>query len=561
MSIPRERDAAGRFVKSRTNGDTEVDARSTMTLPVGLGRIIRPQAAYRWLAPGIAAFTPAYIQMILNGALAGDHVAQWQLFDMMLDTWPTLSSCVQEMVYGVTRRTVVFDPYAEEDSKATREAEEKEKVVAAAFQNWRPDATRDDNTLNATLASLMDAWFRGISVLEIIWDLIESKKLGTIWGPVGTVWCHPSTYGFNSEGQIGLTIQQPYGYGATSQTGPLPFQGIKPFPYNKTIGPLPGGYGSTSVPNPMQQPLQTFPPNKFLIGVHKVRSGTLFAGAMLRPLAWWWCASNFTADWLLNLAQVFGIPFRWATYIGTSPDQTVQAICDMLQNMGTAGWAAFPEGTKLELKEPHTGTTGHTPQGDLLDRADHYARMMILGQTMTGATLASGRGGQAFGTVEAQLKQDRLDAACAYVAGVFNLQLIPAILRLNYGDESEPPTCRFLQESEGTYQDSERDQILCNIGVQIPISHLQRKYNIPDATGTEPVSHPSAKALPGGAGATAGPPGTRPIEQAHPAANKAQTPTQVQTRLEQISAITDDETFGRELRKFASELTTGETHE
>src|SRR5262245_51964765 len=249
--------------------------------------------------------------------------------------------------------------------------------------------------------------------------------------PQSTAWVHPSNYAFNTEGQIGLTLPS-----------------------------LPTNYGVTTVPNPATQRLMPFPPDKFLICFHKGCSGTPISGAMLRPLAWWWCASNFSSDWLLNLAQVFGLPFRWATYASATPQETVQIICDMLGGMGSAGWAAFPEGTTLELKEPQTGMGGHTPQGDLLDRADSYARMLILGQTLTGQTIASGRGGQSFGTVEAQLKQDRLDAACTFVAEIINQQLIPAILRQNYGNASEPPKCRFLQETEGTFQDSERDQIL-----------------------------------------------------------------------------------------------------
>jgi len=39
-----------------------------------LSKILRPQAAYRWLSPQLAAITPQYIEMALRGALAGNHV-------------------------------------------------------------------------------------------------------------------------------------------------------------------------------------------------------------------------------------------------------------------------------------------------------------------------------------------------------------------------------------------------------------------------------------------------------------------------------------------------------
>src|SRR5689334_16505047 len=50
-----------------------------------LSRILRPQAAYRWLLPQLAAMTPQYIEMVLRGALAGSHVQAWELFDLMED--------------------------------------------------------------------------------------------------------------------------------------------------------------------------------------------------------------------------------------------------------------------------------------------------------------------------------------------------------------------------------------------------------------------------------------------------------------------------------------------
>jgi hypothetical protein len=235
--------------------------------------------------------------------------------------------------------------------------------------------------------------------------------------------------------------------------------------------------------------------------------------------------------------------------------------------MGSAGWAAFPDGTKLELKEPtHAG--GDSPQAHLLDRADRYCRTLILGQTMTGATMTSGKGGQAFGTVEAQLKQDRLEAASSFVADIFNQQLIPSILRRNYGDDDEAPLCRFLQENEGTYQDAERDKILVDIGLPIPVSHLRKKYSIPEPEGDEEVLPPqlAVTVTPSveETAAEADKPQPRPTvlqqaAQGQPVAEQQQArgqekQKQVQARLERIAKINDDEIFGREIKKLASEL-------
>jgi phage gp29-like protein len=155
--------------------------------------------------------------------------------------------------------------------------------------------------------------------------------------------------------------------------------------------------------------------------------------------------------------------------------------------------------------------------------------------------------------VEAQLKQDRLDAACAFVAEVINRQLIPAIIAMNYpGPLAHLPRCRFLQESVGTYQDAQRDQILLGLDTPMPISYLQQKYNIPAPTGGEPIAQAPAK--PGASSdISPGPNGTRPIGQSPAQQSPSQTPRQVQAKLEELSAIEDLEIFAREFKRFAVE--------
>ena len=66
----RKRGGNGRFVKVRTNGHKEVDAKSTIKVPSGMSRIIRSPAAFRWIPPGLAAMTPRYIESVLRSALS-----------------------------------------------------------------------------------------------------------------------------------------------------------------------------------------------------------------------------------------------------------------------------------------------------------------------------------------------------------------------------------------------------------------------------------------------------------------------------------------------------------
>lgn len=400
--------------------------------PKGLARILRPAAALRWSLPMVASMTPQRVELILRGAVSGDHVRQWELFDMMLDTWPELAACQAELTEGVLSRQIGYDAYAEEGEPPTPSALDKQRTVATALRRMAPAPGADENGLEDTLRDLLDGWFRGVVLLETEWHAFPTPT-GSLIGPRCTAWAHPNYFSWADNGRLGLRV------------------------------------GSTVEP---------FPAHKFLTGIHKARSGSPLGTAILRPLAWWWCAANFASDWLLNLAQIFGLPFRWANHDPNASQETVDAICNMLQNMGSAGWAAFPAGTTLELKD--AGKSGDaSPQGDLLDRADRYARTLILGQTLSGGQDASKGGGKAFGSVEADVKTARMDAAAKYVCGVISSQLLPSITALNYGTPDESPEFTLTAATKAGVEEASRDVALAAL-MPLSIPALRAKYDLPE---------------------------------------------------------------------------------
>jgi len=466
LNAPRtKRPARRKTVKLRTNGKHPVKGAS-VNAPIGMNRLLRPQARYNWLMPNIGAITPQYIEMVLRGALAGAHVPQYELFDLMLSTWPELSACCQELTYGVMRKKLVYEPFHDEDEKPTPNAIDRCALVSTALRQMEPDPDHDGNDLGGTLTNILDGWIRGVSVSEIVWESTDTMNVGTIAAPRTTFWVQPTQYGFAWDNTIGLR------------------------PRSERAGQTQPPFSTTSSQPVIVDP---FPPNKFLVAIHKAKTGSPLGGPLLIPLAWWWCAANFSSDWLLNLAQVFGLPFRWANYAPNAPQATIDAICNMLQNMGSAGWAAFPVGTTLEMISQNAQGSDHSPQGELLDRADRYARNLILGQTMTGTHGTTGKGGgQAFGAVEADVKSDRIDAAGRFAESVINKQLIPMILALNYGDANEPPKIKFLEDEVADLSEAQRDTALSKL-MPIGLDYLRKKYDVPEpAEGEETTADNAA---------------------------------------------------------------------
>jgi phage gp29-like protein len=515
-----------RSIKQRKNGS---HASKGAVVSTPLSSIIRPARYSAWRSlPRLAAITPQYLEAILWGALGGFQVQQWELFDLMADTWPELTACMQELTYGVERKKMIFEPFHEEDEKPTPDAIDKQHFVSQALRCMEPNPAGDENDLRGTVKDLVDAWFRGTTVLEIFWQSVEGVGIC----PRATQWVHPNNFAFGADNIMGLRGDKDGNY------------------YTDPVQPLPAR-------------IVAFPPNKFLIGLHKAKSGPPLGCALLRPLAWWWCAANFSSDWLLNLGQLFGIPWRIAYTDPHSPPEVLNAIDQMLQNMGSSTWARFPVGTTIDTISPSKEGSDHSPQGELLDRADRYARSLILGQTMTGSHGTTGKGGgQAFGAVEHSVKEDRIDAAGQFVAKVLNNQLIKSILLLNYGNTEEAPTVRFLEDEEGDLATAQRDKVLVDVGLPIGVDFMRKKYGIPEPADDEELLKPSAKIGAPGENSGQTQPGVNADREAlGDQTNDTETKVDetVEARLQKLSAITDDALFTKSLGELANELSRHES--
>lgn len=457
-----------REVPARLKARAPQKASAAAHLNSAMQRIIRRQAMGNWLLPSLASVTPQYIETILRGALGGNHVQQWELFDLMEDTWPRLLKNLGEIKGAVEAMDWKLEAWAEENMPPSDEALERKQLISAAVWEMNPAPDRDDNGFEQTIADILDAWGKGVSVCEIIWEDRRVGNLGDMHVPNCTTWIHPNNYAWSEEGFLGLNLGRDTSAGVFASRGP-----------------------ANIVP---------FPEHKFIIAINKAKSGPPLTAARLRALAWWWCAGNFSADWLMNLAQLFGIPFRWATYADNADDDTVDEINDMLENMGSSGRGAFPEGTNLNFLDSGKAA-GTSPQDGLLDRADKACDLLILGQTLTSDVGASGGGSLALGKVHKGVREQIIQSAANFVARVFNQQLIPAILAENYGDADQAPYfCPEFESEKDLAATATLIKSAVDTGLQVPEKWAHAELNIPLPQAGEKCIERQAPASPFGFG-------------------------------------------------------------
>ncbi|MCW5556616.1 MAG: DUF935 family protein [Verrucomicrobiae bacterium] len=416
---------------------------------------ILPMVRDRWMGAMARGWTPDRVELVLRSALSGDHASQWELFDLMEDTWPRLLKNLGEIKRSVCKMSWTVLPWAEDDAPATQEAIDRAAAVSHAIWQMQPDAAAAENGFLDTVFDLLDAWGKGTAVLEVDWQIREDR-LGTMFAPRATQWVHPNYYAWSPEGWLGLRAHD----------------------HDR------GGY------DPAHAAVTRFPDHKFLIGIAKAKSGHPLGTALMRPLAWWWCAANFSGEWWLNFAQLFGVPIRWANYSPNAAADTISRIENMMRNMGSAAYALFPEGVTLNILESAKGGTGTNPQEALINFTDKLCDILVLGQTLTTDVGASGS--LALGQVHQGVRGDIIGAAADWAATQLTQQLVASICELTWGDRDQMPE---LVAEPNRVDDSkakaERDNILLGAGVTMPAKWLRERHQIPEpAEGEEVIGGP-----------------------------------------------------------------------
>lgn len=370
-----------------------------------LATALLPQVRSRWMLPQAAQMTPARIEQILRAALTSEcPAAEQELYALMEATWPRLMKNRMEVVDAVLGLE-----WQHMDAPEGEGVPGALKLVRRMKNGMCGDPLSDGQGWRATLAGLLDAWFRGVSVCEIEWEYREASRYPAAWLPR-------------------MTRDVPaWQFGWKHETGRLML--------------YPDGQPEGAV---------EFPPQKFLVAVRKAGKGHPSGTALLRGLAWWWCAANFSAEWLLNFAQIFGQPFRWATY-DASQEGVRDDLAGMMEQMSSAPWGVGPEGTKIEWHEAAKSGKDN-PQNHMLALADTACDLLLLGQTLT--TSQGERGSQSLGNVHQSVRADIIDSAALWLAEVLNEQLIPAVVAVNHGETGEDAALPWFQPARKDKKDT-----------------------------------------------------------------------------------------------------------
>jgi phage gp29-like protein len=464
----RRRDSLGRFVSANAR-DGENGNRP-------LPRAITPSVRDRYLSTLGTKVAPASVVQILDAAKGGDLLQQSHLYQRMEETWPRLAKNMHELRQAVARAPYTVVAHAERGEDPSPKAEEKADFIQGILDDWRGDPIRNENNFEDCIYDICDAIGKGISIQEILYQQTDAGI-----GVSGTYWIDPSYYGYSSES---------------------PDLMLRPQSQNDWID---------------------IPRDQFIVAMSKNRSGNPIGYGLMRPLAWLWSGMVYGRDWMLNYAQLFGVPIRWATYDPNHRD-IESTLADMLEGMGSAGWGAFPKGTEINLVSP-SSQGDNNPQERLIELADRTCDIAILGQSLT--TDVGSSGSRALGDVHQGIRRERIENLSTWVACLLTESIVHPLIQLNYGNTEELPEFSVeISDASDPKADAERDAILLDTGIEVPKKWFYDRHNIPIPDGEEEtLTKPKAPTPP----AFGGPPPAQPEEE------EPETPEQAEAREAQAS--------------------------
>ena len=369
-------------------------------------------------------------------AINGDLRDQALVFHAMMDTWPRLQKCVEEVAEGVSKAPFEVVPFTMRGEEATPEAIELAEFVEDTIAALRPDPIHNEQALPGFMASCVHGYFAGHAVGEIYYHANGMPRA------------------------LGYLDARYYAY-------PRMRDELDRLMVNPT-----GHY------NGQLEDFDAYP-GKFLVGIKRGHMGHASVAAPMRSLVTWWLAAHYGLKWLMQFSQNFGAPIRWATY-PDGDDCAQELVSAMLAEMGMLGWGAFPTGTQLEIKESTKGA-GDLPQEAMIERADRQAEIMILGQSLTSDVGDSGS--RALGDVHNKVRQEKIDGVACWVAQMLTHQFVPAILEMaGMEAPAELPEIKVVwpDAEESDKEKAERDQILVGgMGVEVGKEWFYERHGIP----------------------------------------------------------------------------------
>lgn len=368
--------------------------------------------------------TPERLAALLLAAEQGDAIAYFELAEEMEEKDLHYLSVISTRKRAVAQLPIEVEP-------AGDSAQEKEDAKFVEDELLRRDM------LEHEIFDMLDAIGKGVSATEILWAFSARK-----WTVGDLKWRDPRFFEFcRIDGE---TLKLRGGI-----TG------------NGMAEDLPGG--------------------KFVVHVHKAKSGLPIRSGLARIAAWAYMFKNFAIkDWVVFL-EAYGHPVRIGKYGPNESDENKRILERALRALGTDAAAAFPETMSVEFVDRKAGTAPNDLWRSQAEYFDLQLSKAVLGQTNTTDAQAGGLGsGQA--EVHNEVRQDIERADAKLLAATLNRDLVAPLVMLNRGVRDKYPRLKIGRpDQEDVTSLLDASERLTEMGVEVDAEEVRERAGVPAA--------------------------------------------------------------------------------
>lgn len=172
-----------------------------------------------------------------------------------------------------------------------------------------------------------------------------------------------------------------------------------------------------------------------------------------------------------TFAEIFGMPMRIA-HTNVRDEKELRKTEQMMEDMGTAFWGLFAEGTDIEIKESTKGDAFNV-YDRRVDRANSEISKIVLGQTMTiedGSSLSQSQ-------THLKVLENMVEADARMLRDVVNNQLLPRMARRGFGVDGL--TFEWNESVDYTPEQQLAIEQLVVGNYEVGGEYFEEKYGIP----------------------------------------------------------------------------------
>ncbi|MFZ6655654.1 DUF935 domain-containing protein [Undibacterium sp. TJN19] len=377
--------------------------------------------------------TPARLANILEGAEKGNLMAQAELFADMEEKDGHLYAEMSK------RKTAIQS--IDWEIRPPRNPSAEEKSLAAYLTELVQDIPKWDTVL----FDAFDGIGHGYSCQEVEWQL-----LGKEWFPKAITHRPPTWFTVNRFDQNDLRLRD-------------------------------------NTPNGAQ-----LIPFGWITHKHKAKTSTLARMGLHRILAWPYLFKNYAIGDLAELLEIYGLPIRIGKYPPGTGDAEKATLLRAVTQLGHAAAGIIPESMTIEFESAASGN--QDPFETVINWAEKTISKAILGGTLT--SQADGKSStNALGKVHDEVRREILTSDSKQLATTLTSDLLYPLAVLNGKQITDPRRMPHLffdvREEEDFQRLASALPDLVNIGMQVPMSWVNRKLSIPVRQGDEPLLTPS----------------------------------------------------------------------